>query len=852
MGLFVDSIFLNPVDFADAPLPLLDGCIFDKYAATINFHFSKYTQPKRLQLSGTTITNINALDNESFLALQLDSNALLAGETFKISGSALNTGTLTIVSATATTITVSAALTAETIEVGTIYVTSAVTALDFYYNLIGNQENLNFYSKTDINVLQKYNVTGIAAGTTTPKALNIATKSLAWVTDAITGVASTSTIAGAGISGTGAAYKQAFTIVHYFSQAPYFLSQFMGNFSSLLPPSIYTPSVSASGLISGAGLQYVANIGAKYFATDIAPQNFITINNQNGIACWLDQNPAGTQPDFTVSSITYADSVTGATLTSIDFTKTTNVTIVLKSASAGFVNNSSVIVLNHFYAPLNPAQYQNKSTTLWQNFINDRVVLTVGSAAPAGINGSFYGGIYQVITNAIATYNSTSQVTVTFQAVFSTSTSSVTNTFIANPGNRNYGLVCTTEDISGGGGGVPMSRVAVLCDFNSYSYDQTNPNLLKLWDYIHCYPYPSVNGGESNNIAGREGEKFMCQLPFQLSTAVSNGVTPVLESIVASVVAIKTGKADFVVESQTINVGSACTSGGVQTPNISISRGFQTFSGDPFNLITLKQASQYNGAGGSNLVGFLLSYPLILRYDYWNSINPSLPGQGNCSAPIQNDVQNVNNSWSNLINGGWTLVLRFTLNVQGYDGYVTPYQVQTTLTCNNLGDPATSGPTYVQTTTYYGANANDTTTYNQIVAGILPNSQTRVSMKFTPDGSTNPYNAYRATLGIDLVGMGGVLSEQLASTELPAPTGSPWSAPAQNGSPTTFYSNGLSMNIYADGSVIVEGIYDDTVFGWAQQNKQLVIVGNLGLYNSGLETAGGSTIETAGGTQILP
>lgn len=843
MGLYVSSQQLQPVDYYDSALSLLDGSLMNRYKMTLNFYFSKYTGQKRLQFKSfggvNTITNINGLDNESFLQLAADNSSLLIGETIKSQSSALNTGTLTITGVTATVITVSNTLVNETVEVDCLYVTSAVTALDYYYNLIGNQENLSFVSKTDKGFYQKYNVTGIAAETSTPKYLNIASKSNAWVTDILTGIASTSTIAGAGISGVGSAYKQAFTIVHYFSQ-DYFTANSINNFATLLPPSLYNAS---SGAISGGGLQYVYNIGAKYLSTDVTPQNAITVNNQNGISTWVDSNPAGTMPDFTVGSISYIDTVTGNTISAIDFSRTVNVTIVLKSASAAFLNNTSVIDLNHFYAPNNPMQYQNTNSTMWQNLLRDRIALTVANS-PSPVNGIFYGSIYQVIVGAKATYNSTSQVTVTFQTTLSQAATAPYNSLITAVGNRNYGIVCTCE------GANNLTRTSVLCDFNSYLYDQTNITLMKLWDYCHVYPYPNVLGAGVNTVAGREGDKFVAKVPFQMLTTSVNGVSPLLQNIVMSVVAKKNGKPDFTVESQTINAGASCSFNGQQTPNISISRGYNTFAGDPFNLITLKPCKDYNGASGSGYAGYLFSYPLILRYDYWNSINASIPGQANCNAlGITNDVKNVNNSWSNLQTNGWSLVLRFTAVVTGYDGYNTSFTFDTAIVAANLGIPPLNGPSFVETTTYYDANPSSTT-YGQVVGGLIPASQTRVSMTYTPDGTTNPYNSAKGTMWVDLVGQGGGTAAWLASTEIPKVNGSPWSPAAKNGSPVTFRSHGLSINIYSSGVIIIEGIYDDTVLSWANQNKQIISAGNMALYNSGIETAGGETIETAGGRII--
>lgn len=390
-------------------------------------------------------------------------------------------------------------------------------------------------------------------------------------------------------------------------------------------------------------------------------------------------------------------------------------------------------------------------------------------------------------------------------------------------------------------------RTTIKCDFQSLGYDQTNPNLLQLVDRFHVFRYPFINGSDTKDIAGREGEKFLVRLPFRLETNQVAGVQPILQTVTMAVVAVKTNKQDFTVESQTFNIGASCMVNGQQSPNISGSRNYVTYSGDPFNSVTVKATSKYDSGTKK---GYCFNYALTLRYDNWNVILPQIPGTNNCQNDISNDIPNPNNSWSSLVQNGWSLVLRCLWTVQGYDGYVTTYQAQTNINVQPMNSAPTIGPNYIPQTLYYDAN-HDSATYGQVVTGILPGSQTRVSMTFTPDGSPpDPYNAYAGYIFADCVTTGGVTARRIASTEVIPETGSPWSPAPQNGSPTLFYANGLSMNIYSSGVVIIEGIYDDTILNWAASGKKVITPGGIILTDVSLQTSTGRTIETAGGQQI--
>lgn len=416
MNITIDSILTSPVDLPDNGLASLGGSVAAKYKAVINFSFQKYTSTqKRLQFSGHVISNINRLDTDSFISTY----NFLVGETIIIPMSAHNAGTLTITAVTDTSITVSASLVSEILEVGYIYVNKKITALDFYYNLIANSDSLSFLSKTDSDTLQKYAVSGIDATVSSPVYLQIGTKSFGWVTDIITApTQSTSTIAGAGMTGyvsiTGA-YIQSFTITHYFYEAPFFTKEYFSNFASLVPVSDFVDS-QLNGSPVNNGWQYVCQVNGKYTA-GIVYENSGVSDKVPGNAAWFNQNNARTIPNFTLDTISYT--ISGQPAAQVDFGKDVVVTLKVKSASGGFANHTgglgTLLVLTHFYCPLTDSTYKNTATTLLQNLMHDKAIIELGVAAINGIN---YGTNYQVLKTcsgtAVNAYNATLTFTISY------------------------------------------------------------------------------------------------------------------------------------------------------------------------------------------------------------------------------------------------------------------------------------------------------------------------------------------------------------------------------------------------------------------------------------------------------
>jgi len=417
------------------------------------------------------------------------------------------------------------------------------------------------------------------------------------------------------------------------------------------------------------------------------------------------------------------------------------------------------------------------------------------------------------------------------------------------------------------------NRVAMLSDFRNANYDTGNPALLGIWNHLWVFHYPNRGENPRNSIAGAEGDPIYVQVPFWVETAVVNGAQPILENATIAVVAIKAGKNDFIVESWSVNTGSACRSGNRQNINIVQTKGYTTYPNDPYNSASFAPDVRPAFNQGTKL-GFLMQYGMVLRYDYWNSILTTAIGGTTCNNDINNDIQNVNNAWSNLSTKGWSFVLRFSANVLGYDGTITPFQAQTTMTVYPGGQVPDVGPAFAPLITYYDMNGI-------LKKNIIAGGQTRIRVKYLANGVALPipFTGYWGSMFADLFS-GTPQSRRFASTEYGSESNSPFSAPlallgdilmtadgkqilnAQGKAITaapgilTYQSTkgNIILSYYAQtGEICMETIFDDSITQWGQKAQQIIMVPRLGFkVLKVLQTADGQDALTADGQQIIP
>jgi len=797
--------------------------VLSKVKAQLDFYSFLSTEGKTLTFDSATktITNTNETDTSSFLndGSQLG-KGFKVGMTIAIEGTVSNNATRTINAVTARVITVVEAIINETALTASIFDDTPITALDLYYNLIENKLPESYLSLTDRDAIQRFTVDGINASVTgTTKNMMVSSSSFGWVTNTltnpVTGSTSEVTIVGMGIT----AHKQKFRIKQIFHVAPFFVREQLANFQDRFPPEYFKDE---------KALKYICRIDTKFSFTNPDIPHTGSSTDVNGLTCWFDQNNIKSKPEYFVDTVAYEEDITALPLSRLDLNKTNKVTVTLKSRSAKF-NASTIVCLDFLYLPLGEDDYINTpDTTLRQNLMNDRKLIVPIFGV---VNGEYFGTDYQILTAITTTLINASTLEIEFTVAFSTYLKNILKARSSD--NRNYAISITTQDklITST---IQTDRVAVLCDVDNMDWDQDDVTLLEAVDTFRNYHYPNVDSEPKNNVAGYEGDLIYTEFPFRLQTLPS-GTTATLKLVAMQIVAVKTGKTDFILEEKQFDVSQVRKLENVQTINIEETRNF-TYINDEhleYNKIKLERKDLYD-VGTKK--GFLFSYPFVLRYEFWNQVILLVEG---ARYNVFENVEKVTNEWSNYADAGWALKLRFFADVEGYDGHVTHMVAEKSITAQKLGRqafyPGDSTPIFTVEVFYYdesGVLIGHTDSTNVEGGSIVIGGRTRIVAKFTGNPTPPTGSTTYGYIFADLENEGGINLRRFASSEIVSESDSPWTATDPDGAATSTRAFGNArLNIYGITHATIEAWYDDRKENWSDRKNTILIYPRMGFFS---------------------
>ena len=711
---------------------------------------------------------INKANGTSFLTA-----GFKEGDTFDVVGSASNDGPYTIASVTDTVITTVEALVDEANSPSvSVYGTTPITDMNYFYNLIPNSDpQNNFVSATDKDTLQKYSATGLDANVGASVPLTIGTKSFAWVTDIVAGLDGEGFIEGMGI----ADYKQSFKITTVFYMAKIWANDLYNNYISRLAPADYQ---------KGSHLKHICLIEGVFDIYDPAIAHSGQLTQQDGLSGWFNQSNSQSLPEYGLVSISYQNNVTSEYLSQLDASIVNLVTITLRSRTGKFVSTTSNFILNHFLCPTDEADYINTDTTLLQNIRLDKAQIIADSADINGIEfGTEYQSIKDISVEVLDGYNAM----VTFLVDYSAETKAILQARTA--GDRLYSFVVSCQDI-----GIlttkNVDRVNVICDFNVADYDQRDSTLLALSDFINCFTFPNSEVFENNNIVGYEGDPSYIEIPLLLEGAPILSVTPTLQSLKVEIVATKTDEDDFVLESKIFNTSTVRKLNDKQTIEIETERGFIYPDSSPWNRADIIRNESIDTG---TQIGYLVRYAFALRFETWLEAVQKNDGY---SYDIFKDIEDVSEAWKQYSTGyGWELKLRMTASVKGYTDVVTDFQAETTFEILSASEPSNDGNKWILRQKYYNEAGLE-------VDGLIIDEKTRVVQIFGGDPTVFPagvteLNAYMYEIDND----GSVFDRRIASTDFDSEDDSPFSAedlPTLNGVVSETISANLRMSIFAN------------------------------------------------------
>lgn len=746
----------------------LNTNVADKVTCIIEGYFKWSLETARLTFDSASkkISLANQFDKRSFI-----DEGFKAGDTFTSVGTVSNNGSFTIVEVTARYITTVEALVNETAEAASVYGTTLVTAMDFYYNLIANSEQATYVSKTDKGTLQRYIVDGLDAAVATPVFMLVGSNSYGWVTDELTGDVSEVTVEGAGI----ADYKQKFKITQYFFHTNLWSEDLFTNLTDGKAPAEYTGSNS---------VKHICKVDGKFDFDSPVVDHTGELANVNGKSAWFNQSSAGTKAEYTLNGIVYQDFDTDEVLTTLQVKAKTKVSITVGSRNGTFVDNQSDFAIAHYFCPLNSADFIDTDTTMLQNFRFDATQFTIGDAPTDGIK---FGTDYQSITDAEVEFIDANNCIVRFVVDYSDATKLYLK---ARPdSNRNYVIALACSDITKTETR-NTDQVNLLCDFQSASYDYRNEDLMGMKDYFHGFPFPNTDINEVNNVAGYEGDYFYESVPFWIETASVASVTPTLNKVKIQILATKTGEDDFILEEKQFTTDTIRKLKGVQDINILNDRGFILPDDSVYNRANIIRRSDLDTGTKAY---YEIQYGFVLRYETWRDV--ILDSLGN-SASVFKDIEDVVQAWERYSQGNeWDMKFRVTFEVNGYDNRITIFQAETGMIVFDEDDAPATGPDFTLALSYFDEN-------NVSIPVIQNIGTTRVVATFTGDPASFPagFISHYGYLFFDNDPAGGIFNRRFATSEFDSESDSPFTTvdlPA-NGAVSSYESANLRLSYFAN------------------------------------------------------
>jgi hypothetical protein len=793
----------------------MSGNYNDRIKRVAKFSFSWNLKKANLLFSSSdkTITMQNQYDNRTFSGQDFRDN-----DEIVIVDSELNDGTYNVskISDDGKTITVVESLVDESSDGDTVTIhgNTKIRALNLFYNLVPNGTTGDFTSIVDPISKQKFSIEEIDASVTTPKVFYIGTKSWAWVTEEIAdedlGTTNAVYIKGAGISD----YVQSFEITQFFIVTPFALSAQQENFEKIIPPSYY---------YGGRSLKYISLIEGFYNSISPTPDHSIVDEGTNGSGVWLNTGPNGSRGEYLINSISYFDNDTDDEIEKIDLAKKVRVEISVKSRSGKFLNagsdeNPTMFITGFNLFLSNEDDYQDTETTQRDNFCQDSATNFIGSAP---VNGKQYGTDRQTITACEIDYVSATEATIIFIVDFGSYILSFLEA--KEDDDRRYEITVITQDATIMKT-VPNDRMTLLAAFESASWTRKDDTLFAFTSTgIEAFKYPDLGLLARGSIEAFQGEAFYNKIAFKVK---QKDGTPDIATILGlewSVVAIKSGENDFVLERRQIDLSNTKKLKNVQQIEFVDTRNFITYDDDPDNVVSIVRDEANDDSESSAWIAY---YGLILRYEAWvEALNQFYSGDTSVPA-IGKFIDSLTQDWFEYDTEGWSLVLRFDFSILNTTyGSTNVYRTEIPIEVSKADQVIWDGSVGAEQTTQYFTEDGETELESIDRNGI---TLIRTTLLGTSplDTRENYFGAIMAT-----VENGSIYDRRLASTEIPSEDDSPFSAPAAT-SYVSWSRGNATINIFElKGEVVritIESYFDSTIYN--QTIKAITIQSVVGTY----------------------
>lgn len=604
---------------------------------------------------------------------------------------------------------------------GTIQGYTDITSIDFYPNLIENNDDFSLFNLTDRETVPRYVADTISTDSANPTIMQVATNSKGWISPADSATiykdsASTAT-------------EQIFVIQHTFTILPIFRSNELRNIQLGLPPA-------ATSFKDRFALKYVYTIDGKFSALDptivhTTDGNVVFPDGQVG---WFDEFVNGRPTTYTKESISYSNNTTGKSLSGIEYCAVTNVDARIQQAVGTMIE--STFILHVMYLPLNEDRYINTLTDWKTNFIYERAAVSFRGATVQGENTGDYHFLKDVSFTALdGTFQ---RGKITFKVDFSQVVRDEIECFDLD--NRNYLIFVTCQknhsDI------FSLNQTALRMDVNTYKCDKDDSDLFKIIDEVQFFEYPRYTGTGYSDVNGFTGDLVLSKTQFHLKKGDSSQSIAMKEISFNIIATNENDIDDIILERFVINTSNFLPNCEyIQEIYFDQDRDYVLTEGDPRNDIRIFRVPQLDITG---YAAYEFIYPFKLRYEEWlklDIVNNCFP------TPTQNwDIYDRESGWSIKASIKAEVEKNIIDSCSKDNPHTTEFEH---ITWININDPCDI-PYSVQIETF------DDTGLNSYEGVIANDADTFVEATFTGDFNTISASDLYGILSLDAHGIGGV------------------------------------------------------------------------------------------------
>ena len=608
------------------------------------------------------------------------------GDTILIQNTTSNNGTFTITEIIDnSTIKIGSALVNEVSITANIIGKTPITALNYDYNLIDNVVAPTYISAIDGSV-QRFFAYGLDASDVVTVTNFEALGNKSWQNG------EGAVVVGGGID----TYAQYFAIVHTFLVLPHYLDGTFENIQDGVKPSYFANDHS---------IKYITSIDAMYLKTDPNKKQSGTYVKEYGNVGWYDENFNTDKTNYSHTAIVHKrpDLVVIDSVEVTELLNTFSVDII-NTVDTPFIDTTTKLIVG-FALCSDAVDYKNALYTVEENFMIDRVLITVGNAAADGT----------YIENVEATFTDSGHITVTGNFKFDAA--DVTK-LLALSG-KNYvmwvDIQDTTLTIS------TMDRVSLLVDAMPLYIDVSNDGLITFdTDIIEINDFTDI-GAIVAEFFPTDAAIFrsIIEYDYEADTTFS--------TITAQIIAENGSGDSFILDTFSQDISTQPMVSDVMEINFSQARSFLASGDATMNEIIFKNRHDLDGGGN---YFYELNFPILFRWEYWKS----LIGANAAFFDVAQQNNGLNQFWENYNANGFSIKYRAALSVVN-DGNPLTFENKLTLT---PFDYSSSADWTVKTLKAYDLDDNELT--DGLVKYIQGYAKTKIVAVFTnvvaPDSST--------------------------------------------------------------------------------------------------------------------